>query len=35
MALINYINIPIKIVYLDSNINKEQPDIITLPESVD
>ncbi|KAL4491901.1 hypothetical protein ABPG72_006156 [Tetrahymena utriculariae] len=35
MALISYLNVPIKIIYLDSNINKINPDVIILPEGTE
>ena len=32
MALINYINIPIRIFYLDGNVNSYEPTIFQIPE---
>jgi len=32
MALIGCLNVPIRIVYLDANVNKVEPDILVLPE---
>jgi len=33
MALVNYLEIPIKIVYLDGNIKKEIADEMVFPET--
>lgn len=33
MALINYLNIPIRIYYLDANIKAVEPSVLTIPET--
>ena len=34
MALINYLNIPIRIYYLDANIKAVEPSVLTIPETL-
>ena len=33
MALINYLNIPIRIFYLDANIKAVEPSVLIIPET--
>jgi len=35
MAIVNYLEIPIRIVYLDANTTKTEADVMQFPEDVD